>query len=348
MRRLLLIVVLVVAAGASAGWLVYRAHQNADRSELTLFGNIDLRQVDLAFNNSERIEAVLVQEGDHVKPGQLLAALDTSRLKPEMEQVAAQVAAQRAVVERLHNGSRPEEIAEARAQVAASQADTGNAKEHFQKLKKLNEISAGSGVSQDELDTAKAMWDSAAGKLDVNQKLLDLAVIGPRKEDIAQGEAQLKGIEAQLALLQQELRDANLYAPVNPVVATQYVVRTRLMEPGDMSSPIKPIYTLAITDPKWVRAYVSEPDLGYVHPGMKATVTVDSFPGRPFEGWIGFVSPMAEFTPKPVQTEELRSSLVYEVRVFVKDPDDDLRLGMPATVRIPLAQQETPAVGSKQ
>ncbi len=339
MRRFLLIALLVVAAGASAGWLVYRAHQNADRSELTLFGNIDLRQVDLAFNNSERIDKVLVQEGDHVKPGQLLATLDTSRLKPEMEQMAAQAAAQRAVVERLHNGSRPEEIAEARAMVDASQADTGNAKEHYQKLKKLNEISSGSGVSQDELDTAKSMWDSAAGKLGVNQKLLDLAVIGPRKEDIAQGEAQLKGIEAQLALLQQELRDAELLAPSNAIV------RTRLLEVGDMSSPTKPVYTLAIIDPKWVRAYVSEPDLGFVHPGMKAAVTVDSFPDRKFEGWIGFVSPMAEFTPKPVQTEELRSSLVYEVRVFVKDPDDDLRLGMPATVHISL---ERPAAGASQ
>jgi HlyD family secretion protein len=71
---------------------------------------------------------------------------------------------------------------------------------------------------------------------------------------------------------------------------------------------------------------------------MKATVTVDSFPGRSFEGWVGFISPIAEFTPKAVQTEELRTSLVYEVRVFVNDPDDELRLGMPASAHLPLAQ----------
>jgi HlyD family secretion protein len=99
-----------------------------------------------------------------------------------------------------------------------------------------------------------------------------------------------------------------------------------------MSSPQRPVYSLAITDPKWVRAYVSEPDLGQTRPGMKAAVVVDSFPTRRFEGWIGFISPVAEFTPKAVQTEELRTSLVYEVRVFVKDPSDELRLGMPATV----------------
>ena len=103
-----------------------------------------------------------------------------------------------------------------------------------------------------------------------------------------------------------------------------------------MASPLKPVLMLAITDPKWIRAYVSETDLGKIREGMKAAVGVDSFPERRFEGWIGFISPVAEFTPKAVQTEELRTSLVYEVRVFVKDPDDELRLGMPATVHLAL------------
>ncbi|HXL16648.1 MAG TPA: HlyD family efflux transporter periplasmic adaptor subunit, partial [Streptosporangiaceae bacterium] len=126
---------------------------------------------------------------------------------------------------------------------------------------------------------------------------------------------------------------AQLVAPMDAVV------RTRLLEPGEMASPQKPVFSLAITDPKWVRAYVSEPDLGKVHPGMAAFVAVDSFPDQRFEGWVGFISPVAEFTPKAVQTEELRTSLVYEVRVFVKDPSDALRLGMPATVYLRLDQR---------
>jgi HlyD family secretion protein len=115
------------------------------------------------------------------------------------------------------------------------------------------------------------------------------------------------------------------------------VVRSRLVEPGEMASPAKAAFTLAITDPKWIRAYVSDPDLGAVREGLKATITTDAFPSRPFQGWVGFISPTAEFTPKTVQTEELRSSLVYEIRVFVEDPDDQLRLGMPATVRLATA-----------
>jgi len=127
---------------------------------------------------------------------------------------------------------------------------------------------------------------------------------------------------------------------VAPMAAT---IRSRLVEPGDMASPQKPAFSLAITDPKWVRAYVSEVDLGHVRPGMKATIMVDAFPGRGFAGWVGFISPVAEFTPKTVQTPDLRTSLVYEIRVFVKDPGDELRLGMPATVHLPFAPATTGA-----
>jgi HlyD family secretion protein len=257
--------------------------------------------------------------------------LDTRRLEPQFAQADAQVAAQQQVVLRLRNGTRPEEIAQARANVKSAVAGVAKAKSNYERLKSAAEISAGRAVRQQDVDDAKAALDVAEATLAVNEKSLDLAVIGPRKEDIAQNEAQLRGNEAQLALLRQQLMDAQLLAP------SDGVIRTRVLEPGDMASPQKPVFTLAITDPKWVRAYVAEPDLGKIAPGMAAAVVVDSFPNRRFEGWIGFISPVAEFTPKAVQTEELRSSLVYEVRVFVKDPKDELRLGMPATVYLSLA-----------
>src|SRR5215472_12257813 len=326
MRRGILIALFILVlcvAGGLTWWFTQRA---AEPGELILHGNVDLRQVQLSFNNSERIAAVLVQEGDRVRKGQLMARLDTSRLEPQV----AQAEAQGQVVTRLHNGSRPEEIAQARANVESAKANVTKAQSNYERLKSAAEISAGRAVRQQDVDDAKAALGVAQAQLAVNEKALDLAVIGPRKEDIAQNEAQLRGNEAQLALLRQQLADAQLVAPVDAVV------RTRILEPGDMASPQKPVFSLAITDPKWVRAYVSEPDLGKVHSGMLASVMVDSFPRRRFEGWVGFISPVAEFTPKTVQTEELRTSLVYEVRVFVKDPSDELRLGMPATVYLNL------------
>jgi HlyD family secretion protein len=293
--------------------------------------------VNLPFNDNERIAAVLVQEGDRVQKGQVVARLDTSRLEPQVAQMEAQAAAQRAVVARFHNGSRPEEIAQARANLQSAIADAANARQQNQRLVNAARGSSGRDVSQQDLDNAKAVMDVAEAKVAVNEKALELEVSGPRKEDVAQAEAQLRADEAQVALLRQELADAQLLAPCDAVV------RTRLMEPGEMASPQTPVFSLAITDPKWIRAYVDEPDLGNVHLGMAATVTTDSFPDRPLNGWVGFISPIAEFTPKDVQTEELRTSLVYEVRVFVKDPGDELRLGMPATVHLSLKQSGSPA-----
>lgn len=324
---------LIVAVAAIAALLWWWSTGHGHRSdELVLFGNVDLRQADVPFNAAERVTEVLVQEGDHVRRGQLMARLDPTRIQPQVAKAEADVASQQQVVNRLHAGSRPEEIAQARANVQSADADSANARRQYDRLVELSKSSSGRAVSKQDLDSARAALDVADAKLAVNRKALDLQVAGPRKEDIAQAEAQLKSDEAQLALLRRQLADTELHAPVDGVV------RSRLVEPGEIASPQKAAFTLAITDPKWVRAYVAETDLGSVREGIEASVTTDAFPSQPFSGWIGFISPMAEFTPKTVQTEELRSSLVYEVRVFVKDPDDKLRLGMPATVHLRLAK----------
>jgi HlyD family secretion protein len=333
------LVVSAVLAAVVVGFVVGRFWERSkkDPNRLVLYGNVDLREVELSFNNSERIAEVLVQEGDRVARGQILARLDTSRLKPQAAEAEAEVETQQAVVEKLHHGSRPEEIAQAQANVASTKADQVNAQEQWRRMIALAGLTTGRAISQQDLDGAKAALGMAQGRLDVAEKALDMSEIGPRAEDIAQGEAQLRATQAQLELLRRKLVDAEL---VSPVAA---VVRSRLLEPGDMASPQRPIFDLAIVDPKWIRAYVSESDLGRIHSGMRASISADSFPGRTLSGWVGFISSVAEFTPKTVQTEELRSSLVYEIRVFVQDPQDEMRLGMPATVNLemdPLAPSQ--------
>jgi HlyD family secretion protein len=276
-----LFVLLILAAAAVGAWWWY-SHRGQAPKELELYGNVDLREVDLAFNNSERIAEVLVTEGDRVHRGQLLARLDTRRLVPQ--------------------------VAQAQANVALDAANLDNARIQYQRDMELARDSAGRGVSKQDVDNARAAMNVQAAKRDADA--------------------------AQLALLRQQLADAELFAP------SDATIRTRIMEPGEMASPTKPVFSLAITDPKWVRVYVTENALGLVHPGAHADVTADSFPDRRFSGWIGFISPSAEFTPKSVETPDLRTSLVYEVRVFVKDPNDDLRLGMPATVHIALPKRD--------
>lgn len=322
------IIVIVAAVVAVAAWTFARPHKNA--GEIVLYGNVDIRQVSLAFNSSERIVEMLVDEGDTVAADEVVARLDTRTLELQMEQTKAQIDAQEQALLRLTNGTRPEEIEQYRAKVVSAQANVNLAAQDYKRLSGAAKSSAGQAVSAQTVDEARARLQAAEAGLTEAQKALDLAVIGPRDEDIAQARAQLQALRAQLAIQEHQLGLATLKSPTNAVV------RSRLLEPGDMASPQRPVYLLALTDPKWVRAYVNEADLGYVKPGQDAAVYIDSFPDKIVTGQIGYISNVAEFTPKNVQTPELRTSLVYEIRVYVTDSDDMLRMGMPATVKIDL------------
>ncbi len=334
-RLLILSLVTLLAVGGGAWWY---SRPTVGETALTLYGNIDFRQASVPFNGSERIAEVLVEEGAFVKQGQILATLDTRRLQPQLAQLDATVEAQKAVLERLLHGTRKEEIAQAKANLESAKAEAVNANTQYKRRKALEPIAA---VSQQDIDQSKATAEMARAKVKVAQNALTLAILGPRTEDIAQAKAQLRSDQAHRALLQQQLQDAQLRAPFDAIV------QARLMEAGEIASPSKPVFSLAAMGTKWVRAYVPEPKLSLIQQGAKAKIFIDSMPGTSLEGWVGFISPVAEFTPKTVQTEDLRTSLVYETRIFVPDRHNVLRLGMPATVKIQSSPRETSTL-SKQ
>jgi len=319
------IAIVVVLALAGATWWYF--HDTNENDELVLHGNVDIRQISLAFDGSGRVLELRVDEGDSVKAGTVLGVLDTRTLELQAEQAQAQIEVQRQNLARLHNGSRPEEIAQARSRLAAAQADATRARQDLARLQGIAAKTQGRGVSAQDLDRARSNVKVAQATMAQQQDALRLTELGPRQEDVDGAAAQLKASQAQLALLQHQIAQGTLKAPVDAVV------RSRLLEPGDMATPQKAVYALALTHPKWIRVYVSEPDLGKIQPGMAARVFTDSHPDQPTEGSIGYISSVAEFTPKSVQTEELRTNLVYEVRVLVDDPENRLRLGQPATVR---------------
>ena len=325
-KRLILLIFLLVTGAAIAFFLFHRSPVPTDR--LTLYGNVDIRQVRVAFDDSGRIQRLLVQEGDRVKHGQLLAELDPTRYQDVVDRDTALLSAQKQVLARLLAGSRPEEIAEARARVAAAQATLQNAELIWQRQSTLAKEQY---VSQQSSDNAAAALKSARANLEQSQQALALAIKGPRAEDIAAARAQLQADQAALALAKRQLHDTKLYAPADGVI------QDRILEEGDMVAPGNPAFSLALDNPVWVRAYLPEQSLGQVRLGMKAWIESDSFPGKRFPGWVGFISPTAEFTPKTVETTELRTELVYRVRVYACNPEHRLRLGMPVTVQIALS-----------
>lgn len=312
---------MILAALLLAAAIIWYLSRPAN-NPLVLHGNVDIRQVALTFNASERIATMNVEEGDRVHKGDILATLNKLPLELSIEKCQTDIAEQQAVVAKMHNGSRPEEIAEAAASMQAAQAEAANAAADYRRMSLLY---ANNAISKQALDAAEAKAKSTAANLAKASSAHELAFKGYRQEDVTAAEAQLQSLRAQLKTAQYNLSQATLIAPQDGVI------RSRLLEPGDMASPSTPVYTLSLDKVKWIRAYISEKSLGNIYEGQKASISIDSA-NKTIEGQVGYISNTAEFTPKAVETEELRTSLVYEVRIYVNDPDNVLRLGMPATI----------------
>ena len=240
-RKLALAAVIVVVLALGAVW-AWRAQAPAqDPNQLTLYGNVDIRQVSLAFNASERIAELRVGEGDAVHAGDVLGVLDQRTPRLRLAQSAAQIGVQQQALRRLQTGSRPQEVAQARANVAAAEAEAALASQQLARLQATSDATAGQGISRQDLDSARARQTVALAQAEGARKALALVIIGPRQEDIAQAGQQLAVVRAEQALIQRQIEESTLRAPVDAVV------RARLLEPGDMASPQRPVFTLAIT-----------------------------------------------------------------------------------------------------
>jgi len=272
MKRTVLVSVIVVAITAIVISLIHFAfEEKQDLNVITLYGNVDVRQVDIGFRVPGLVTQLMFEEGDRVKAGDLMTVLDSTPYDSQLE--------------------------EARAAAEAIRVNLANAEILFKRRQDL--IGVG-GVSQEDFDNALANRD----------QLL----------------ARLIQAEAALAVAQDNLDYTKAYAP------TDGVVLTRIREPGTVVNPANPVYTLSVSSPVWIRAFVNEPNLGNVYYGMEAEVYTDT--ERKYIGSVGFISPVAEFTPKTVETTELRTDLVYRLRIYVDNPDHSLVQGMPVTVKL--------------
>lgn len=318
------------SAAALLAALAFGAHgckraSDARPGELVLSGNIEVTDAQLGFKVPGRVAQRHVSEGQRVTAGQAIAQLDDSEQKQELALRRAELAAVQAALAELEAGSRPQEIAAAEAALHSFEAERERARLEFARQQELRKRDA---VANREVESAQALVKVAEARVTEAGERLKLVREGPRAETIQQARARLAQARAAVELAEVRLANTRLASPLAGIVISHNV------EPGEFVAAGTPIVTVADTARVWVRAYVNQTDLGRLKHGQKVAVRTDTFPGKNYEGTIGFIASEAEFTPKTVQTPKERVKLVFRIKVDVANPNDELKSGMPADVSI--------------
>jgi len=324
-QRIIIVVVgvlLIVAA-----WAGSRFYNQKDNGAMELSGNIEVTEPNVGFKMPGRVVELLADEGQKINKGDRLAILDRAEAETFVVQNRAVVSEAAARLEAFRQGSRPQEIEQAKAAVSALEAELTRVKKDYERAERLYAYGA---ISAAQFDAAKSARNSLSEQHKNALAKMSLVKEGPRKEDIRAAEQRLAQAKAVLNLAEQRLLDTVITAPVSGVILK------RNCELGEIVGAGIPVFTIGEIEKPWVKVYVKEDKIGWIKLGQKATVTVDSFPDKKYEGIVTFISSEAEFTPKNVQTKEERIKLVFAVKVGVRNVNDELKPGMPADVRIAL------------
>lgn len=286
MKKKILVLVLIFLILLISGICIffYNSSKKGNSNELTLYGNIEIRQVDLSFQVAGLVSKLLKEEGDTVKKGELIAVLDEKDYDANLKKAEAEV-----------------------ERTLAIQKDASD------KYNRYAPLADDNTVSKQEVESLYNAQNKA--------------------------NADYKAAAANKDYLSNQLKYTKLYAPEDGIVMI------RVVEPGSNVSKGQPVYTMAKTNPVWVRVYVNETDLGNIKYGQEVNVYTDTInpntgKKREYKGQIGYISPVAEFTPKTVQSTDIRTDLVYRVRVYINDTDEYLRQGMPVTVKVDLISKD--------
>ena len=271
-----------------------------------------MRQVELGFRVAGRLKTMTFEEGQPIATGTVLASLDTRPFEDELRIANADVASADANLKKLIAGNRPPGIARAEAAVEEASAAQKNASVSLERSQKLVDDGAIPALPDSTTRSPRARGGRTSR---VGERHVRLIVQGTERKTSRPAAPRSSRPQARLASAETALDDARLLAPSDGIVIS------RVREPGAIVSPNDIVYVVSLTHSVWVRAYVSGAALAKVHLGMKVEHSLRRALRRTLVGHVGFVSPTAEFTPKTVETPELRTDLVYRLRIIVDDSD---------------------------
>jgi HlyD family secretion protein len=325
-RRIIIPIAIVLVAVVL--WLGVFRNRGDDGALVS--GTVEATEAQLGFAVAGRIEEISVHEGDLVKAGTELARLDRSEALAKLDQAHAQLGAAKALLGELETGTRPEELAQARAARDAALERRDDARRDAERAQKLFD---GGAISKESLDKAQTALQVAENQFTQAEELSRQLETGPRKERIEAQHAAVAQTEASVKVAEAVLTHMIVTAPFDGLVSVRH------REPGETVGAGSPIVTLQNRDDRWVRIFVPEQRIGAVHQGSAASITTDTYEDKSYPGEVTFIASEAEFTPKTVQTTEERVRLVYAVKVQITgDESYDLKPGMPADVRLDLGE----------
>lgn len=330
MNRTVLIMFGVLALMAGGYLYVRTAANQATTSSLRISGNIEAHESVVSFKVQGRIMELLVQEGQYVKQGDLLARLDDDDYRQQVSVDEATVGMRKAELELSVAGSRVQEIQVAKQTLIDARADLELKRAEF---RRRQELLAEQGVSDEDIDRAASQLKRAQATYERAKQTHDQVVEGTRKEEIAVRRANLESAREALQMSRLKLNYTVLSAPVSGVVLV------RQAELGEVVSAGTPVVTIADVDHLWMRGYLNETDLGRVKWGQSATIHTDTFSDKTYQGRVSFISSQAEFTPKSVETHKERVTLVYRIKIDLDNPNHELKPGMPADAVIDVPPQ---------
>jgi HlyD family secretion protein len=288
-------------------------------------GTIEATQVDIRSEVAGRILNLAFDEGDRVKPGDVLAAIDHEKMDLELQNAEARLREAQAHFGMLQSGFRKEDVQKAQEALQEAEIIFENAKRDYERIRKLH---ADKVAAENTRDTIETNYKSAQKRYERAQQDNQMLQSGYRVEDIAAAQAVKESAEAAVNLIKRRIKDATITSASKGIISERYV------EPGELVSVGSVLFSIIDLQDMWIMAYVSEKNLGKVKIGEAASVSVDSFPDRKFPGKVIYISPEAEFTPKNIQTKEERVKLVYGIKVQINNEEELLKPGMPADVAI--------------